>query len=302
MRRFGLITLFVVLATGYACGQKADPASPPAKMSTPPAPVKVYAPGRGVKAPKLLSLNTDLYAGKDCGSYLDDKVKLNFLVDTDGRARNVMFLQPAGSVLDRFAIYIAEADRFSPGTLGGKPVVVAESMEVSIQTCVEPAKIFSGRPFAGRSLRSTPRQKLHKPKNPPEEAVLSAGTASKKRPTRLVTRPDYFGADVSAPVLIYYAEASYRPRPFRPGINGVVLVSLIVDAHGLPLDVRVLRPLNPGLDQSAVVAVNKYRFFPAIKNEEPVPAAINVEVKFLPPGAVPPRPVLENPDFDASQP
>jgi hypothetical protein len=31
-------------------------------------------------------------------------------------------------------------------------------------------------------------------------------------------------------------------------------------------------------------AVNQYRFFPAIEDEEPVPAAIVVDVTFTPPG------------------
>jgi TonB family protein len=35
-----------------------------------------------------------------------------------------------------------------------------------------------------------------------------------------------------------------------------------------------------GLDQKAIEAVNKYRFRPAMKNGEPVPIRITVEVSF----------------------
>jgi len=61
---------------------------------------------------------------------------------------------------------------------------------------------------------------------------------------------------------------------------GVVTVSLIVDQHGLPQNVKVLRGVGMGLDEKAVEAVKTYRFKPATENGKPVAVYLNVEVNF----------------------
>jgi outer membrane biosynthesis protein TonB len=48
----------------------------------------------------------------------------------------------------------------------------------------------------------------------------------------------------------------------------------------MPRDVQPVRPVGHGLDQQALAAVSRYRFTPAMKNGEPVPVKIMVEVNF----------------------
>jgi TonB family protein len=218
---------------------------------------------------------------KKCNNDLDNEVELSLLVDTSGMARNIMFLRPTGSAFDMIAVQLAGNDRFAPGTLDGKPVVVAETLKMLIETCVSESKNDANKIEFGRSFRSPPKQSLGKPKNPPQEAVLAPLDAPKGEIKGKVTRPDYFSATKSAPVLIYSADADYTPT--KRAVTGVCKVSLVVDAHGLPEHVRVLKPLDPGLDKSALIAVEKYRFFPAIEDEQPVSAAIVVDVNFAPP-------------------
>ena len=233
MRRSVLITLSVALATACASGQQPSPpqpqtpattspeqaATPPAQATAPPGAVKVYAPKSGVKAPRLLPMNPPLVWTKRCINNLDDEVELSLLVDTSGMARNIMFLRPTGSAFDSIAIQLAGVDRFEPGTLDGKPVVVAQTLKMQLETCVSQSK-------------------------------------------------DDAGADYT---------------PAKHDVSGVCKVSLVVDAHGMPENVRVLKSLDTGLDRSAAAAVEKYRFFPAIQDEQPVPAAIVVDVSFAPP-------------------
>ena len=59
------------------------------------------------------------------------------------------------------------------------------------------------------------------------------------------------------------------------------MVSTLVGTDGLPGAVHVTRPIGMGLDQMAIDAVKRYRFRPAMRDGTPVPAQINVEVKFL---------------------
>jgi outer membrane biosynthesis protein TonB len=48
----------------------------------------------------------------------------------------------------------------------------------------------------------------------------------------------------------------------------------------MPQNPKVLRTLDYGLDQNAVDAVMRYRFKPAMRDGEPVPVIITVEVNF----------------------
>jgi TonB family protein len=95
--------------------------------------VKVYAVGPGVTAPEFVSLNMAPISAGKCNKKWDGKVTLSFLVDTMGRPRNIMFLRPLGTDLDKLALQIVAADHFKPGTHDGAPVVVAQSEEVGMQ-------------------------------------------------------------------------------------------------------------------------------------------------------------------------
>jgi TonB family protein len=67
-------------------------------------------------------------------------------------------------------------------------------------------------------------------------------------------------------------------RGFR--IAGVVLIGLIVSSHGVPREVHVVRSLDKELDQSAVAAVQQWRFEPARKAATPVAVRVTVEIRF----------------------
>ena len=91
----------------------------------------------------------------------------------------------------------------------------------------------------------------------------------------------HVGGGISAPVPINQVEAEFSDEARRAKYQGVCLIQMIVDAHGMPQDPRVVRPLGMGLDQKALEAVRKYRFKPAMKDGRiPVPVMITVEVNF----------------------
>lgn len=91
----------------------------------------------------------------------------------------------------------------------------------------------------------------------------------------------HVGGGISAPVPLNSVEAEFSDEARRAKYQGVVLIQMIVDAHGMPQNPRVVRPLGMGLDQKALEAVRKYRFKPAMKDgRTPVPVMITVEVNF----------------------
>ncbi len=91
----------------------------------------------------------------------------------------------------------------------------------------------------------------------------------------------HVGGGISAPVPLNSVEAEFSDEARRAKYQGVCLIQMIVDAHGMPQDPRVIRPLGMGLDEKALEAVRKYRFKPAMKDGRiPVPVMITVEVNF----------------------
>lgn len=82
--------------------------------------------------------------------------------------------------------------------------------------------------------------------------------------------------------LIYKVEPEYTADAREKKIEGSVLLGVTIDHDGLPQNPQVKKSLYPSLDQSAIDAVRKWRFEPAIKNGQPVSMYITVEVYFRP--------------------
>jgi TonB family protein len=85
---------------------------------------------------------------------------------------------------------------------------------------------------------------------------------------------------VSPPTLIHWVDPIYTQRMKKAQYEGICAVSLVVDVHGVPQDVHVVRPLGMGLDESAIRAVRQYRFSPAINNGKPIAVKGTVNVRF----------------------
>jgi len=84
----------------------------------------------------------------------------------------------------------------------------------------------------------------------------------------------------SPPVLIHKGEPKYSSEARKAGLQGSVLVSLVIGADGIPQNVKVLRGLGLGLDEKAVEAVQGWKFQPAKKAGEPIAIPAQVEVNF----------------------
>ena len=89
------------------------------------------------------------------------------------------------------------------------------------------------------------------------------------------------GGQVSAPIPLSTPEAEFSDEARRAKYQGEVMITLIVDAQGNPINPRVVRPLGMGLDEKALEAVRKYKFKPALKDgRTPVPVIITIAVNF----------------------
>lgn len=88
------------------------------------------------------------------------------------------------------------------------------------------------------------------------------------------------GGGVSPPTVLFKVEPEYSEEARKAKFQGTVVLFVVVDEHGNPRDLKVVRPLGLGLDQKAIEAVEKWKFSPGKKDGKPVPVQATIEVNF----------------------
>jgi TonB family protein len=88
------------------------------------------------------------------------------------------------------------------------------------------------------------------------------------------------GGGVTNPIPIDRPEPQYSEEARKAKWQGAVLLSLVVDEHGKPTNIHVIRPLGLGLDEKAIEAVTKWTFKPGMKDGKAVPVQAQIEVTF----------------------
>lgn len=75
----------------------------------------------------------------------------------------------------------------------------------------------------------------------------------------------------------------YPEIAMKSGMQGVVLLNVLVQKDGVPIQVDVARSIQSGsggLDMAAIEAVKKARFYPAEKDGQLVDAMVKVPIEF----------------------
>jgi protein TonB len=88
------------------------------------------------------------------------------------------------------------------------------------------------------------------------------------------------GSGIAAPRLLREVKADYTEDARRRGIEGEVVMEIVVRRDGSVGDAKILRRLGAGLDERAVQAVRQWRFAPATRQGSPVDVLVEVSVEF----------------------
>jgi TonB family protein len=123
---------------------------------------------------------------------------------------------------------------------------------------------------------------------PPSTPPANEPPASPSTPS---ASENHLPGDCSPPILTYKVDPEFNMEAQNAKVLGKVVVALIVDAQGNPVNVHISKSLvdttakkkqaaAQSLDQSAVDAVRQYRFKPATCAGKPVPMSLRVEVNF----------------------
>ena len=88
------------------------------------------------------------------------------------------------------------------------------------------------------------------------------------------------GSGITPPDLLREVRPDYTDEARRLGIEGEVVLEIIVQADGTVGNVRVVQGLRGGLDRRAIDAVRQWRFAPARRFGEPVDVVVEIAVEF----------------------
>ncbi len=89
-----------------------------------------------------------------------------------------------------------------------------------------------------------------------------------------------FVAASSKPVLQFQAKAQYPEIARRAGIEGTVIVKVLVGVDGRVDQAVIVQGANPIIDKEALLAARKCRFSPARQREMKVPVWVAVPYRF----------------------
>jgi len=88
------------------------------------------------------------------------------------------------------------------------------------------------------------------------------------------------GAGVDAPKATFTPEPQFTEIARYEKFQGLVMVNLIVGSDGAVRNIRLVRPLGMGLDESALSMIQTWQFRPGTRNGQPVAVEMNVEIGF----------------------
>jgi protein TonB len=90
------------------------------------------------------------------------------------------------------------------------------------------------------------------------------------------------GSGIDIPVVLREVKPQYTADAMRAKIQGTVILECIVLPDGTVGQVSILKSLDPvfGLDQEAIKAAKQWRFKPGMKQGQPVPVLVSIELTF----------------------
>lgn len=196
---------------------------------------------------------------------------------------------------DSPAVISAAAARLPQTTPSNEPAIRPSEASSIERGSVQPLRTESPTPHphdgALTTSRAEPRDldvRIHPAPSfapAPGSAVVEAAPAGEVRlaPGAVTSVRDEIRAERldRAPGQVHAPPPEYPRTARRRGLEGLVLVGVLVDESGRPAQVALKRSSGHGeLDASALRAVGRWRFAPARQGETAVASAVEIPVRF----------------------
>src|SRR5689334_21869837 len=96
----------------------------------------------------------------------------------------------------------------------------------------------------------------------------------------LLALPGVVWAQASPPTLKTFTPAEYPAAALAAGVEGEVVLSLLIAPDGSVSEAQIVTLAGYGFDAAALIAVKKFVFTPATQNGTPVKAQIFYRYRF----------------------
>jgi TonB family protein len=236
------------------------------------------------EAPVLIRMLKPVYPDSARKAGIEGKVVLQVVIDQEGRVvdAEVLVSDPPG-LFDESAMNSIRRWVYTPATRDGRPIKV---------------RVGQVMEFALRSANQKP---------PPAPPTVADPPAGQKPPPPPPPPPPPARQQVEDPISIKWdtpprpiltAIAAYPELARKAGIEGRVILMLLVDENGSVVEAEVVKAEPPGIfDDAALMAIRNWRFEPAMKDGKPIKVRMEQPMEFAlqKPPPPPPPPVVEPP-------
>ncbi|MBN2715047.1 MAG: TonB family protein [Deltaproteobacteria bacterium] len=86
---------------------------------------------------------------------------------------------------------------------------------------------------------------------------------------------------MTPPILLEYVNAEYPAQALEQNLQADVLAMLEIDAEGNVTAVDITQPAGHGFDEAATMAMQQFRFKPAMQNGEPISCLLEYRYRFV---------------------
>lgn len=212
---------------------------------------------RHFQHPQLLRRTAPSYTPEALAAGVQGSVVLEAVIEPDGTAQDLQIVKSLGFGLDDQAREeIAGNWLFRPALLGGRPVPAPARIEVDFR-------------LSRQSERAQPQE------YPSLTEALGEGSSAASF-ERARAGPD----SSRDAVLLRRTEPSYTQAAIEAGVEGAVVLEVVVRRDGTAASPRLVKRLGFGLDEKALEEIVHWRFLPALREGRPVESRVTIEVTF----------------------
>jgi TonB family protein len=242
--------------------------------------------GGDIQESKLILKTEPVYPEEAKSIGLQGIVRLKVTINEEGQVYGIE-TQAGHPILVPAALDAVKQWRYSRTFLNGKPVSIETTVTCFFITKETASASFSKRPGditqAASAWPSSPPGTVvvvtadrEMTATPPPAQEQSAGTPI-KAPIR---EPIRVGSMVQESKLIHRVAPVYPEQARRQGIQGTVMLTIVINEDGYVYELRAAQENNPILEAAAIDAVKQWQYSPTLLNGEPVPAQSTVTVAF----------------------
>src|SRR5215831_895734 len=131
-----------------------------------------------------------------------------------------------------------------------------------------------------RSWRFSPAKRNGEPVEALAQIDIDFSIAAAPRVEYDDIQTDISSPGISAPAIIKRVEPRYTDEARQARVVGSVILQAVIQTNGTSDILKVVKPLPFGLTESALEALQQWRFMPAVRNGKEIPVATNIEVAF----------------------